>query len=275
MYKIYLMQNSKLHILFIGAHPDDADIEFGGTAIKYLQLGHAVTYLSMTNGEIGHHLLDEQALIQRRQAEAHAVEKLLGVTYRILTTPDTQLQATVEKRNELIGIIRQIKPDIIITHRSNDYHTDHRHTSLLVQDCAYLLMVPHVVKKIKALDTMPVILFHQDNFTKPYPFSPHILVDISDVINEKMAALALHESQVFEWLPFIDKTKDIIPTKKSEKIEWLKKYWGNIGNVNRFIPLLKNNTTQFIEAFEISEYGAPLDKTNKNLIPFGFFLNDV
>lgn len=269
----------KISVLFIGAHPDDADIEFGGTAIKYLSLGHKVTYLAMTNGDAGHQDMGGKALAERRRKESRTVEDFLGVEYLVLDNHDAELQATIQNRNNLIRIIREKRPNVIVTHRPNDYHTDHRNTSLLVQDAAYLIAVPNVVSSTPRLDFNPVIVYHQDNFNKPYPFSPNIIVDITDVIDKKMEALSLHESQVFEWLPFIENYLDDVPTlnDKKTKIGWLKKHWGNPGNVNKFLPLLKSlvpeskfKAIKYIEAFEACEYGGELSNENaKELFPFG------
>src|SRR5215212_7622525 len=92
----------KLSILFIGAHPDDADIQFGGTAIKYLQLGHTVNYVSMTNGDAGHQSLGGGALAQRRRKESQSVAQFLGINYFVLDNHDGELQATVENRKKVI-----------------------------------------------------------------------------------------------------------------------------------------------------------------------------
>lgn len=272
---------NKIHALFVGAHPDDADIEFGGTAIKYLNLGHKVTYLAMTNGDAGHQELGGDELAKRRRKESKAVEEFLGIEYLVLDNHDAELQATIQNRNTLIKIIREKRPNIIITHRPNDYHTDHRNTSLLVQDAAYLIAVPNVVPTTPRLDYNPVIVYHQDNFNKPYTFSPNVLVDITDVIDKKMDALSFHESQVFEWLPFIESYLEEVPKSKDEnvRIEWLKKHWGNPSNVNKYLTLLKTLVSekefpqiQYIEAFEACEYGGVLTAENaKQLFPFGIF----
>lgn len=270
------MQNM-LKILFIGAHPDDGDIQFGGTAIRYLELGHTVTYLSMTNGNAGHQTLDKITLAKRRYKETQAVANFLGLTYLVLDNNDGELEPTLKNRLELIKTIREIKPDIIVTHRSNDYHADHRNTSLLVQDAAYLVAVPLICPEIPPLTSNPVILFHQDSFSKPNPFTPHIFVDITKVFDRKMEALALHESQVFEWLPFIEGYLNDVPKEKKARLGWLKKQrFHNPRNVNRFKPLLKKLISQnefenisYIEAFEVSEYGGEVSQENFNkLFPF-------
>lgn len=273
--------HSKIHALFIGAHPDDADIEFGGTAIKYLNSGHKVTYLSMTNGDAGHQSMSGKPLAVRRRKESKAVEAFLGIDYLVLDNHDAELQATIKNRNKLIQIIRKLKPDFIITHRPNDYHTDHRNTSLLVQDMAYLITVPNVVPSEPRMDFNPVIVYHQDNFSKPNAFTPNVIIDITDVIDKKMESLALHESQVFEWLPFIENYLNDVPGSKDKKtrIEWLKKHWGNPGEVNKNLPQLKKllsendfKKVKYIEAFEACEYGGELTlEKAKKLFPFGVY----
>src|SRR3954470_16679422 len=99
----------KLSVLFIGAHPDDADIQFGGTAIKYLQAGHTVNYLSCTNGDAGHQVQGGGALAQRRYNESQAVAQFLGINYFVLDNHDGELQANVENRKKVVKVVRDVK----------------------------------------------------------------------------------------------------------------------------------------------------------------------
>ncbi len=270
-------QQEKLSILFIGAHPDDADIQFGGTAIKYLQLGHTVNYVSMTNGDAGHQTEGGGALAQRRRKESQAVADYLGINYFVLDNHDAELQASVENRKKIIQLIREVKANLIITHRPNDYHADHRNTSLIVQDAAYLICVPNVVPFTPRLEANPVIVYHQDHFRKPYPFVPEVIVDITDVIDRKMGALALHESQVYEWLPFIEGYEDEVPQGESERLAWLSDKWSNPPHFQQILADLKQksalsipDSVQIVESFERCEYGGRLTHENVNqLFPFG------
>jgi N-acetylglucosamine malate deacetylase 1 len=266
-----------LSVLFIGAHPDDADIQFGGTAIRYAQAGHTVSYLSVTNGDAGHQSEGGGVLARRRYKETQAVAQMLGINYFVLDNHDAELQATIENRKKVVKIIRDLKADLIITHRPNDYHADHRNTSLLVQDAAYLVCVPNFLPLTPRLEVNPVIVYHQDHFTKPYTFIPEIFVDITDVIDKKMEALACHESQVFEWIPFIEGYLADVPKERGERLRWLKTNWGNQANVHQFLPELKKkipleafDKVQYIEAFERCEYGGRLTNENaQTLFPFG------
>lgn len=264
--------NKKLKVVFVGAHPDDAEIHFGGTALKYKKLNHDVTIISMTDGSAGHHVDFGDKIAQRRKKETQNIENEFGFKYIIMDNPDGRLSPTVEIREELIKIIRQEKPDVVVTHRTSDYHADHRATALLVQDLAYLISVPGIVPDIQRLENNPVILFHNDNFSYPKPFVPHIIVDITDVFEMKIKAIARHESQVFEWLPFVEKYLDEIPEKYEDRLEFLKEKWGNYLNVKRHLDILRksNSSADYLEAFEISEYGGRIDKSNyRQYMPFG------
>ncbi len=267
----------KLSVLFIGAHPDDADIQFGGTAIRYLQAGHTVNYLSVTNGDAGHQTQGGGALAQRRRKESQAVADYLGINYFVLDNHDGELQPTIENRHKIIQMVREVKADLIITHRPNDYHPDHRNTSLLVQDSAYLFCVPNVVPFTPRSESNPVIVYHQDRFRKPYPFIPEVVVDVTDVIDQKIEALSFHESQLFEWLPFIEGYLDKVPQGRAERLAWLKAMWGTRIDLLKVVPQLEQKLStadaskiQYIEAFERCEYGGQLTHENVGkLFPFG------
>lgn len=259
--------NNKLMIIL--AHPDDAETECGGTVIKFIKLGGEVTIVSMTNGNAGHQTMTAEELTKRRYEETQRVAKHFGgkVNYIILDNNDAQLTPNLENRHELIRLIRKENPDIIITHRTSDYHPDHRATSQLVQDASYLWSVPAVCPDTKRLDNSPLVLYHQDDFKRPYEFTPTIFVDISDVIEEKMKILSFHESQVFEWLPYIEGYLDEVPEDAKSRIKFLIDKWANTGNVNRFLN--KVNGAKYLEAFEVSEYGGTYTREKIKLVmPF-------
>ena len=266
-----------LSVLFIGAHPDDADIQFGGTAIRYLQLGHTVNYLSVTNGDAGHQSQGGGALAQRRRKESQAGAAFLGINYFVLDNHDGELQATIENRRKVIQVIREVKADLIVTHRPNDYHPDHRNTSLLVQDAAYLICVPNIVPFTPRLEWNPVIVYHQDYFQKPAPFTPEVIVDVTGVIDRKIEALSFHESQLYEWLPFIEGDTAEVPEGRAERLAWLKEKWGMRVEMGALLTAMKTPLPadeaakmQYVETFERCEYGGRLTHENvKTLFPFG------
>src|SRR5581483_3365142 len=145
-----------------------------GTAAQWCALGFTVKMVSLTNGRAGHHTDAGPKLAQRRRTEALAAAAVIGATYEVLDTPDGQLDDRLERREELIRLIRRFRPDLIVTHRSTDYHPDHRFAGLLVQDAAYLLTVPAICPDVPHLAACPVILHFSDTFTRPCRFEPHV-----------------------------------------------------------------------------------------------------
>ena len=117
-----LTAQQKLRILAIGAHPDDCDIKMGGTAALFAQMGHVVKFLSITNGDAGHHEMGGGPLARRRYLETQESLKRLGIEeYQVLDNHDGELTPSLEIRRQIIRVIREWKADVVITHRSNDY----------------------------------------------------------------------------------------------------------------------------------------------------------
>lgn len=255
-------QEKPLRILMIGAHPDDCDIKAGGTAALFSKMGHEVKFLSVTNGDAGHMEMGGGMLAKRRYAETQEVAKRLGIQYDVLDNHDGELLPTLEIRLEVIRKIREWGADVVISHRPNDYHPDHRYTGVLVQDAAFMVGVPNIAADTPPLRKNPVFLYYQDNFQKPNPFSPDVVIDITSVIDQKIAALDAHISQFYEWLPWIGNETDVIPEGKEERITWLKSKRALAPNqavkqaLENWYGKEKASAVEFAEAFEICEYGS-------------------
>jgi LmbE family N-acetylglucosaminyl deacetylase len=267
-------QETPLKIIMIGAHPDDCDIKSGGTAALFAAMGHQVKFLAITNGDAGHMEIGGGMLAKRRYAETQEVAKRLGITYDVLDNHDGELLPTLEIRLEVIRKIREWDADVVISHRSNDYHPDHRYTGILVQDAAFMVGVPNIAADIPPLRKNPVFLYYQDNFQKPNPFEPDIAIDITSVIDQKIDALDAHVSQFYEWLPWIANDPDVIPEGKEDRKAWLKSKRTSAPNPNvrktleEWYGQEKAGQVKFAEAFEICEYGTqPSKEEIKRLFP--------
>lgn len=266
-------QDQKLNIVVIGAHPDDCDIDAGGTAIKFAQLGHHVLFISTTNGDAGHYMKSGEVLADIRMAEAKEAGKRLGITYNVLNNHDGMLLPDLDLRLELIHMIREWKADVVIGPRPYDYHPDHRNTSIAVQDAAYLVIVPNIGRHTPALKKNPVFLYTEDRFKKPIPFSYDIVVDISDVIEKKIYAMAAHKSQFFEWLPWLSGQLANVPKTNEGRLKWLAETRkGSISKEGRAGLSkwygAKADKVKYAESFEICEYGRiPDEKEIKQLFP--------
>jgi LmbE family N-acetylglucosaminyl deacetylase len=264
-----------LRIIAFGAHPDDCDIRAAGVAAKWAALGHKVRFVSVTNGDAGHHEQGGGQLAMRRRAEAIEAGRRIGVDYVVLDNHDGELLPTLEIRQEIIRQIREWKADLVLAPRPNDYHPDHRYTGILLQDAAFMVTVPNVVSDVPALRKNPVFMYFEDGFQKPTPFRPDVAIPIDDVIDKKISALDAHVSQVYEWLPWHDGILDQVPKDPVARKAWLKKTRTEPirqdfrDAVARWYGPETAKSTEHVEAFEICEYGAHPDEAMlKKLFPF-------
>lgn len=258
-------QDKKLRIIAIGAHPDDCDSKFGGTAALFAKMGHEVKFLSLTSGDAGHQTQGGGALGNRRRMEAKEAGRRLGVVYETLDNHDAELMPTLEVRHQVIRAIREWNADIVLHLRPNDYHPDHRNAGQVVMDASYMVIVPNVCPDTPPLEKNPLFMYMQDRFKKPNPHSPDVTVIIDEVIEQKIDGLDAHESQMYEWGPWTNgRSQDLVPEGKEERRAWLadrmKRRAGNISD-DRMASLIKwygkeaASKAQYTEAFEVTEYG--------------------
>ena len=260
------MKKQKLNIMIIGAHPDDCEIQSGGLAILARRRGHRVLFVSMTNGDTGHHKIGGVELARRRHAEAEKSAALAGAGYACLDIPSNDLEPCLFLRRRLIEMIRQFKTHVVITHRPNDYHPDHRYTSIIVQDTSSAVTVPNVCPLTPGLKRNPLYLYMADTFRKPRPFSADLIFGIDAVVDRKTAMVHAHTSQVYEWLPWERGWAKGMPRGEKARKAWIKKIWmaRNRECADRFRNELKAKygekkgaAIMYAEAYEICEYGSP------------------
>lgn len=246
-------QDAQVRVIVFGAHPDDCDNVFGGTAILLSKMGCKVKFVSMTNGDAGHQSMGGGALAKIRMAESLEAGKRFGVEYDVMDNHDGELMPTLENRLKVIRAIRNWKADVVIVHPSNDYHPDHRYTSILVQDASYMVIVPNVAPDTPPLKKNPVFL-HPDNS------SPDIAIDIDAVYDQKIYAMSAHESQFFEWLPWTQGTLDQVPQGKEERLKFLgRRYRPASGAVKECLKKCygdaRGNKVVYAEGFRAAEFG--------------------
>ena len=278
-----------MKILMIGAHQDDNEFRCGGLAHRLTKMGHEVRFLSMCNGCGGHHIMTPEETVKRRAGESAAVAELLGIRYDVWDNDDCTLVADLETRRKLIRYIRELAPDLVISHRQNDYHADHRAVGLLVQDASYMLTVPHECPDVPAMRKMPVIMYYEDKFTNP-EFRPDVVISVDDEIETKLQIAHLNVSQVYEWLPY--NREEEVPEGEEARFEWLKGM--NITEATtdeevmaatrgysvrfaktaaRFRKQLieqydkeRGEKIRYAEAYEVCEYGEPYTGAVKELL---------
>jgi LmbE family N-acetylglucosaminyl deacetylase len=269
----------KLHIVAFGAHPDDCELQCGGSAILWSDAGHTVRFVSVTNGDIGHWQSAGGPLARRRYDEVQKAAKILGTTTVVLDNHDGELMPTLENRALVTRQIRIGEADLVIAHRPNDYHPDHRYTGVLVQDAAYMVAVPFYCPDTKPLSGNPVFMYYHDRFQKPNPFDPDIVVSIDDVVERKLEALAVMESQFLEGgatghAGLLPKNEADKPRRQAEVKAGFERRFASVANRYRdkLVALYgdeRGAKVRYAEAFEVCEYGRqPTKQELRELFPF-------
>ena len=271
--------DGKLRIICFGAHPDDCELKAGGVALLWSALGHHVKFVSVTNGDIGHWRDAGGPLARRRKAEVEAAARILGIATEVLDIHDGELLPTLENRRTITRLIREWKADIVMSHRPNDYHPDHRYTGVLVQDSAFMVGVPHFCPDVRPLKANPVFLFYSDNFQKPNPFTPDIAVSLDMVIEKKLDALDTLVSQFYEGGAL--GSADQIPSNPKKQAERRREVRDGFAKRSQNVAQkYRDGLAQWYgkevaakighaEAFEICEYGRRPDKKEiAKLFPF-------
>jgi len=257
--------DGKLRIIIFGAHPDDAEYRGAGVAMKWARMGHHVKLVSATNGDIGHWQIAGGPLAQRRKKEVMDVARRLGVTTEVVDIHDGEIMPTLENRRIITTLIRQWNADVVIANRPNDYHPDHRYTSILVQDSAYMVTVPFFCPDVPALKKNPVFFYASDRFERPNAFRADVAVDIDDVIEPTLDALLLMESQIHEGganghagLYPADET---VRQRRREEVRrnLARRYEGYAASYRealvKFYGEARGRKVRHAQAFEVCEYG--------------------
>ncbi len=260
--------DGKLRIIVFGAHPDDCELKAGGTAALWAAQGHHVKFVSVTNGDIGHAEMAGGELAQRRTAEVREAAKVLGIETEVLDIHDGELLPTLENRKEIVRLIREWKADIVMGHRPNDYHPDHRYVGVLMQDAAYMVTVRFFCPDVPQLAKNPVFLYLADNFQKPNPFTPDVVVATDAVISKKLDAIWKLESQIesswatgnFERIIPIPQDPQGREERRKQVNERIAQRDKNSAQKHRakLVEIYgdeKGRQVQHAEAFELCEYG--------------------
>ena len=271
--------DGKLRIICFGAHPDDCEIQAGGTAAMWAAKGHKVKFVSVTNGDIGHWREAGGPLAKRRLAEVLETARILGIASEVLDIHDGELEPNLENRRKITRLIREWNADVVISHRPNDYHPDHRYTAVLVQDAAYMVTVPFFCPDVPYLKKNPVFMYSPDRFQKPNPFQPDVAVSIDSVIEKKLDAMDALESQFYEG--GANGSSALVPSdpqKQKERKQQVRAGFErrarDIATQHRskladFYGKEAADKVKYAEAFELCEYGRQPNKLElKKLFPF-------
>lgn len=194
--------------MLVAPHPDDPEMGAGGTVARWTAEGKEVYYIICTNGDKGSAdpQMTSERLARIRREEQQAAARTLGVKEVIfLDYPDGGLEDTPQFRGDIVRLIRQYKPQTVMTadpHREYMYHRDHRITGRVVMDAVFpyardRLSYPEHEKMGLAPHKVREIYF----WTAP---NPNYLIDVTAVFQKKIDAVCCHLSQ-FRDLPGLEK----------------------------------------------------------------------
>ena len=189
--------DKKLRVLAVGAHPDDLEIRCGGTLARFAEEGHHVMMCHATNGNKGHISIPPDELAQIREKEARASASIIGAELFWLNFPDAELFYDKETRLVFVDMIRQARPDLILTHWYEAYHPDHMITSQLTCGASYISTVPHIKTEHAPAEFVPQIYYFEVDYSVESAAAEY--VDITGVYEKKRKMLGSHESQ-YVWL---------------------------------------------------------------------------
>jgi N-acetylglucosamine malate deacetylase 1 len=266
-----------LRVIAFGAHPDDAELKFAGTAALFAAQGHKVKLVALTNGDVGHFAQAGGPLAQRRKAEVTACHKKLGVETEVLDIHDGELMPDLETRKKVANLIREWQADIVLSHRPWDYHPDHRAVGKLAEDAAVVVAAPYFAPYTPPTRRNPIFLFYSDGFQKPYPFDPIIAVGFDEVAQKKWDCIGDMPSQFADADSWQARYRGNMPSDPAARaaaiLNGVKQRSAEVANQYRGLLVKlygepKGSAIKYAEAFELNQYGtqASVDEL-KQLFP--------
>jgi LmbE family N-acetylglucosaminyl deacetylase len=191
-------------VLAIAAHPDDIEFLFAGTMLQLAKRGWDVHYMNLCDGSRGSTTMGQQECAETRLAEAKNACEVLGAEFYPPIYADMEACYTTENLKRVTAVVRQAKPSIVLAHAPSDYMEDHEIACRLAVSAAFSHGMPNLVSEPPVDVFMdPVTVYHAQPIGNRVPTGelvhPHFYVDITDVIDQKVDALACHASQK-QWL---------------------------------------------------------------------------
>ena len=190
-------------VLALHAHPDDVEIQMGGTLCRLADLGWEIAVVTMTAGDLGSADRTRDEIAAVRRAEAKKAADLLGADHECLGFGDLTITHDDATRRAVTGAVRRARPDVVLTAPPVDYMSDHELTSRLVRDACFNASVPLYLCSSDGGGDAPTARVPHLYYCDPVghagplgePWRPGIVVDVSDQIERKLELLACHESQ--------------------------------------------------------------------------------
>ena len=188
----------------IAAHPDDIEFLMAGTLIRLAEVGYEIHYLNVANGCCGTVQYDRDTIIEMRRQESKQAAESIGATFHESLCNDIEVFYERETLARLTSIVREVKPEIVLTHSPVDYMEDHTNTCRLAVTATFCRGMPNLpVNPPREAVSQSVTLYHAQPYSNRDPLGnvvrPDLFVDVADVLERKVAMLARHKSQK-NWL---------------------------------------------------------------------------
>jgi len=192
-----------MHLVFVGAHPDDETF-VGGTIAKYTNHGHKATIVSATRGGRGHWKIPSDELERVRTEEMKGAAAILGADVVFLDYKDAEIPADDRLTMDLVDVVRRLKPDIVITFHPLVWRDDHRRVGQATADACFRASLPLVETRHPYHRPAPQVYFIGEPFVYSFsetmiPVESDVYIDITEYMDVKIEALKQHRSQWVKW----------------------------------------------------------------------------
>ncbi|MBN1501563.1 MAG: PIG-L family deacetylase [Spirochaetes bacterium] len=245
-----MKNNGQQTVIAVHAHPDDTEIFCAGTLFLLKKMNFNIVIVTMTNGELGSYERNSSETAALRFSEAEAAADYIGAEYKCLNRPDGFLFDSPAIRTDLIEILRSSCADIILTHRFDDYHPDHRATAEITEAAAILSSLPNIITESAPLPGTP-LLYKTDTIQSKNRIGdknliPHFYINISEVMDHKIKMLSFHNSQI-ELMKKMHKIDDfsgeikIRDRRHGNKagVEFAEAFWQHCGGGFQTVPVIQ------------------------------------
>jgi LmbE family N-acetylglucosaminyl deacetylase len=251
------MSSTAKKVLVVHAHPDDTEAFSAGLLFLLKDVGYEITIATMTAGGMGGIGSNEEETIALRKEEARKAAMECDANYVCLNGRDGFLYDTEEMRLKTMRLMRQVRPDVVITHLPNDYHSDHRCTAAIVEVAAMLSTLPNVPVEEEPLSVTP-LLYHSAPLGLSDPLGgptlkPHFYIDIETVMDRKMKMLGHHQTQI-DLMRIMHKMDNFFEEMKVQNrslgkeagVHYAECYWQHLGGGFQKEDLLQQAISKFI-----------------------------
>lgn len=213
----------------IAAHPDDIEFVMAGTLILLQRAGYEIHYMNVANGCCGSTQWSAQHTAQVRAREALAAADLIGAQFHPSLVNDMEVFYDDRTARRLAAVVREVAPEILLTHAPADYMEDHMNTCRLAVTAAFARSMPnYATEPPRPPVDVPVTIYHAQPHGNCDPLGqrvvPQLAVDVTDVTDDKLRMLGCHASQL-QWL---DQSQGM-----SSYLEEMKTLTGEVGYMAR------------------------------------------